>query len=427
MSAAVLPSRADPPSRIVTLDGLRGLAVMGILVMNVNAFAMPFPAYDNPAAYGPMRPADLAVWAAAFVAVDGKMRAIFSALFGASLLLVAERAAAAGRSVARVHYARMATLLLFGFAHAGLVWEGDILALYALVGMAAFPLRALPVERLLVLAGMLLLFGAGVLGLHYQALAALAQAAAAPGAAPGDVAIWRDVLDQIAAPRRAALAADLALHRGGWAPLAAAHIAQWPRTIVAQLLFDGPETLGLMLLGMAGLRSGFLAGRWPPARYARAAAIGLAIGLPPSIATAWWLIAHRFPPLATTILVDLASIPARWALAIAEAALLVRWLARARGALACRIAAAGRVAFTNYLGTSLVMTALFDGWGIGLYGRVGRAWLLVPVLAVWGLMLAWSRPWLARFRYGPLEWLWRSLARGELQLFRGQAVASKSQ
>ena len=116
-----------PAPRLVTLDFVRGVAVLGILLMNIQAFAMPDAAYVNPAAYGGARGADLAVWWIEAVLVDGKMRGLFSWLFGASLLLVATRAQAAGESAARVHYRRMAWLALFGVAHLGLVWDGDIL------------------------------------------------------------------------------------------------------------------------------------------------------------------------------------------------------------------------------------------------------------------------------------------------------------
>jgi uncharacterized protein len=90
-------------------------------------------------------------------------------------------------------------------------------------------------------------------------------------------------------------------------------------------------------------------------------------------------------------------------------ACLIILATRNGGALVERIAAAGRVAFSNYIGTSIVMTGLFYGWGFGLYAKLGRVELLLVVLAAWALMLAWSKPWLERFRYGPLEWVWRSL------------------
>jgi uncharacterized protein len=102
---------------------------------------------------------------------------------------------------------------------------------------------------------------------------------------------------------------------------------------------------------------------------------------------------------------------------VATASLIVL-ATRSGGALVDRIAAAGRAAFTNYLGTSLVMTTLFYGYGAGLFGSLGRAQLWLVVLAMWALMLLWSKPWLDRFQYGPMEWLWRSLARGSMQPMR---------
>ena len=410
--------------RIATLDGLRGIAVMGILLMNVNAFAMPFAAYDNPAAYGSLRPADVALWAVEFVFVDGKMRAIFSALFGASLLLVTDRAEAAGRSAVRTHYARMATLLLFGLLHACLVWEGDILTLYALVGMVAFSARRLAVERLLVLAAMLLAFQTAILGVHYQALAALGEAAARPNPAAADVAAWRALIDDIGRVRPAVLAQDLALHRGPWAPLARSMTAERGGSLVAEFLFAGSETLGLMLLGMAGLRSGFLSGDWSADAYRRVARIAYAIGLPAMAALSVLLIARDFPPLLVAAITELVALPFRWLLGVAHGAVLILWLRHGLSPLHRRLAAAGRCAFTNYLGTSLLMTAVFDGWGLGLYGRVER-WLLLPfVFATWAIMLGWSKPWLERFAFGPLEWLWRALARAAIPPLRVKTIES---
>jgi uncharacterized protein len=107
---------------------------------------------------------------------------------------------------------------------------------------------------------------------------------------------------------------------------------------------------------------------------------------------------------------------------LATAALIIL-LTRRGGALVERIAAAGRTAFTNYLGTSILMTTLFYGYGGGFYGSLSRAELWIPVLAIWALMLLWSKHWLDRFDYGPLEWLWRSLSRGSLQPMRKAAAA----
>jgi uncharacterized protein len=112
---------------------------------------------------------------------------------------------------------------------------------------------------------------------------------------------------------------------------------------------------------------------------------------------------------------------------VTAVACLIILATRKDGALVDRIAAAGRMAFSNYLGTSLVMTALFYGWGLGLYGKLGRMELLMVVVAGWALMLLWSKPWLARFRYGPLEWAWRSLTNWRMEPLRRIATATPAQ
>src|SRR5688500_17911363 len=138
-----------PGSRIVTLDIVRGVAVMGILAMNLVAFAMIPQAYINPLAYGTESAADLASWAFSFVFIDGKMRGLFSFLFGASMLLVIQLAQKSGDSARRVTFARQLWLLLFGMIHYYFIWFGDILIGYALIGMVAWLFRDLEPRRLI--------------------------------------------------------------------------------------------------------------------------------------------------------------------------------------------------------------------------------------------------------------------------------------
>src|SRR5947199_2021987 len=170
--------------RIATLDIIRGVAVMGIFGVNVIAFAMPEQAYFIPSVYGLRSPADLALWFATFILIDGKMRGLFSLLFGASMLLVIERAEAAGRSPADIHYSRMFWLLVLGCVHYYLIWYGDILTLYAATGMGAYVFRKRPV-RVLVACGLvfLLLDLLVMSGVSWQFFTAEA-AARAPHATP---------------------------------------------------------------------------------------------------------------------------------------------------------------------------------------------------------------------------------------------------
>jgi uncharacterized protein len=409
-------TEAAPP-RIATLDILRGVAVMGILAMNIANFAMPQQAYMNPLAYGHEGPADLVAWAVNFVLVDGKMRGLFSFLFGASMLLVIERAEAKDESSARVHFRRMAWLLLFGLTHFYFVWNGDILTGYAVVGMIAWFFWGKTNEELLRLGIALVIVQALIFGMMTLGVGLAAWQASQPGASAEVLKSWADLQREIAMPDAAGLSASLALHDGSWMGLARHQLTQRSFDPLALLAMYGWETMAYMLFGMWGLRSGFLTGAWEDARYRKVAAIGFAVTIPVYAVLAaiiWW---SGFSALAIVACGMTAPTLFRPVMVAAWAALIIL-LTRRGGALTGRIAAAGRAAFTNYLGTSLLMTALFYGWGLGLFGDLRRIELLIVVAAMWAVMLLWSKPWLERFQYGPFEWLWRSLARWEKQPMR---------
>ncbi|MBC2776939.1 DUF418 domain-containing protein [Parasphingopyxis marina] len=406
-------------SRHLSLDVIRGIAVMGILLMNIVAFAMPFQAYMNPLAYGDPGPADLAVWATNFVLADGKMRGLFSLLFGASMLLVVQRAEARGESPVLTHYQRMSWLLFFGVIHAYGIWFGDILMLYAVVGMIAFLFRNMETHKLLTLGLVLIGAQAALVGVATHSIWTLARAAAAPGAEADTIAAWTSIAEAIGPLPPVELARELALFQGGYLGILAERTGPDFWQPIAANGFAAPETLGLMLAGMAGLKSGFLTGEWRAAAYARIARIGYLIGLPLQIGLALLLMRAGFDPVAIFFYDSTLQVIANPPLIAAHAALILYWVKSAQeSALMARIAAAGRAAFTNYLGTSLICTTIFYGYGLGLYGELGRAPLYLVVLGVWAAILLWSKPWLDHFRYGPLEWLWRSLARRQLQPIR---------
>lgn len=409
------------PARLQSLDLVRGVAVMGILLLNIVGFGMPEAAYFNPRAYGGSEGADLAVWLVNFILFDGKMRGLFSFLFGASMLLVAEGAEAKGESAASVHYQRMAWLLIFGLAHLWLVWFGDILGGYAVIGLVAFLLRKLPVRSMIILGVMLivfqtLLFCSLPFGVHYLQ--------SVPEGAPG----YSDAVKQIAdfnrsfgVPTAEETAKQLALFRGGYPEIVHDRFVHNQTGPMFMALLYGAETIAYMLFGMAALRSGMLRGEWPRARLKRMAWIGFGIGVPAYAAIAAWLINQDFAMFPVMLAVFPLTAPLRPILFLGWAALILL-LARPGGALTERITAAGRMAFSNYLGTSLICTTFFYGYGFGWFGYLSRAELYLVVLSIWALILLWSKPWLARFRYGPLEWVWRSLARGEMQTMKGAAA-----
>jgi uncharacterized protein len=406
-----------PPPRIATLDILRGVAVMGILAMNIIAFAMPFQAYMNPTAYGLESQADLGSWLFSLIFIDGKMRGLFSFLFGASTLLVIERARASGQSPARVHYARMLWLLVFGLIHFYFIWFGDILVAYALTGLILFFFRNLSV-RALIIWGIALIFVQCFLmaGGAWQ-INQLAEAAAAAHPSAETIEGYRSFQEGFAPLHGQELASKLALFQGPWTGLVHERLIVRGLEPFMSLFFFVWETLAYMLFGMAALKSGFFRGIWPVARYRRWAFVCLIIAIPAYTLIAWLLIRADFSVPMVFTLVLAAPTPIRPIMVIGIAALIILFTRRG-GWLVERIAAAGRAAFTNYLGTSIVMTTIFYGYGLGWYGQLSRIELWLPVIAAWAIMLLWSKPWLDRFRYGPFEWLWRSLARGRFQAMR---------
>lgn len=410
--------------RILTLDVIRGVAVMGILLMNIVAFAMPEAAYANPYAFGGHSGADFVAWLVNFVLVDGKMRGLFSFLFGASMLLVIERAAAKGENAAIVHFSRMFWLFAFGMAHLVLLWWGDILNHYALIGALAWTCRKLPPHKLITLAIVLLAVELAMVAQVGHGIAADVASIHAGHASPEIVQRFADARSMLGVPPASEIARDLALHRGSYATIFAHRLIPALSAPGESLFFLGPETLAYMLLGMAGLRTGLLTGQWSRRAYARGAALGFGIGVPATALLALIPIEHGFdiPSVAAASLVW--SVPIRPVMIVGWAC-LIALLVRPGGWLTTRVAAAGRAAFSNYIGTTIVCTTLFYGYGFGLYGRLSRAELYLVAAGVCGMMLLWSKPWLAHFRYGPLEWLWRSLARGRMQPMRRIANASQ--
>ena len=385
----------------MALDILRGVAVMGILAANIAAFGLPEPAYFSPVAFGTTRGIDLAAWAATFVLVEGKMRGLFTALFGASMLLVTRRAEAAGDDPAAVHYRRMAWLFVIGMVHLYLLWWGDILTHYALIGAVAYPFRRAS-TRLLVSVALLLI------ALQLVVFVEVGADLLAHPVGPLASAFGR--------PSQAEVAAELAAAHGGFAAMLhwrfATNVDPFSFAVIG-----GAETLGYMLLGMAGSRSGFLTGAWSRRRYAVIATVSLGVSIPAYAAIATFEVAHGFDPRAVFASSILLSAPVRPVMVAGYVALVILVM-RPGEWLTDRIAAAGRMGLSNYLGTTVICTTIFYGWGLNLFGRMARADLYLVVLALWMVMLAWSKPWLARYRHGPFEWLWRSLARLEWQPMR---------
>lgn len=380
------------PDRIAALDLIRGIAVLGILAVNIAGFAGGAIGTLSPNFPDPGSVADNWAYAGTVLVFEGKLRALFTLMFGASMLLFIERVEEHGRDGQTLQLRRLFWLMLFGYLHFVLLWWGDILFTYALVGLGVLALRNQPLRAVTI--------GAVAFYLIWHAIT-MANS-------------WPQLVGAASAKDTAGLAAkyasDLAINLSGFWNQALYRLTDQVLMPIDIAISSIGETAPLMVLGMVLYRSGFFAGEWPRRRLQAMAAIGIGLGGVLTLAMIAWTMPRGFPPLTMfAALLDWAALPhLLMGLGyIAALMLAAPWLLTT--CLGDRLVAAGRMAFSNYIATSLVMTFVFHGWGLGLGGKVGHAAQLLFVLLGWALMLAWSKPWLARFRQGPLEWLWRSL------------------
>ncbi len=418
------PSAAEPvvgSQRIASLDVLRGVAVLGILVMNVYAFAMPFPAYMNPYVMGGTDPLNLGVWIATHVLFDQKFMTIFSMLFGAGIVLGAERAAQRGAPFGGVFYRRQIWLLVLGAVHAYLIWFGDILFYYALIGMLAYLFRKRSPRTLIVTACFMLCvpplvnYGSSFYIENLMSEAAAIEARVEAGAQlsideQATLEEWR-ASRAFFAPTEDDVRADLDAYRSDYGTITE-HRAPFVLMMHLQAtpFFMLWRIGGLMLIGMALMKLGVFSAERPTASYRRLLIAGYALGLPLTLLSSWLLFANEFEPVFVMRFGTIPNYVGSVLVALGHVAgiMLIVKLGLLSAA-ASRFAAVGRTALSNYLMHSLVMTTLFYGYGIGLYGDVPRIGQQLLVAGLIGLQLLLAPWWLDRFRFGPFEWLWRSL------------------
>lgn len=397
--------------RIASLDFIRGIAVMGILAANIVAFGQPFSAYIYPGAFlTPHGAAEDAMWVAQFVLIDGKMRGLFTLLFGAGLYLFMERAWARGAGRA-LQVRRLLFLGLFGLIHFFLIWEGDILFLYAASGLVALLFVKLSEEKQLALG----IIGYALGGLLYLGFAFSMEAAAdgSLAATPEEAQEMRVAVEEGKQEELREALVDANLIRSGDYPGLVAHrFADHTGDLGNLLMTLWTETLPLMLIGMALYRFGFFSDAISRRKLLLFGLAALVVGGMGSLWIALRVAGGGFSYYGTMAAFTGWSHFPQLLTTLGYAALLAVWGGTAQGWLAARMKAAGRAAFTNYLGTSIVMMLVFHGWAGGLFGKLTRGELYLVMLAGWAVMLGWSKPWLDRYRYGPLEWLWRCLTYG---------------
>lgn len=396
-----------PARRIHALDAVRGFALLGIFLMNVEWFSRPARELGNgvdPAATGIDRIAALAI----YVLVQGKFWVLFSLLFGMGFALMSSRAGD-DAGFARLHLRRCLALLVFGLAHALLLYSGDILHCYAIAGLVLLPLGGIPARAWPWLGAGLYVTIAGMTVLGGLLLSALPPEAMAP------------MLAEAAKADAAAAAEAMAFSQGSWWQATAQRARDFAGIALPALFMLLPLALGVFMLGAWLYRSGRMddvaAHR---AWFARMAAWTLPLGAALTAAalvpgTSFDGMRELGPMTVAGGLMLLASLPLSLGyLSLLALALGTRPLAQPL----LWLAPAGRMALTNYLLQSLVAGLVFHGYGLGLWGQVGRAGQVLLVLAVFALQVLASHWWLARWRFGPMEWLWRTISYGRTPAMR---------
>ncbi len=432
------PPVAAPVSetqRLKLIDALRGVALLGILLMNIPFFALPNYFSES----FKSDPTSVNFWVSAVISIvfEGKMRALFGMIFGAGVLLFVLNKEQAGKPVTWLFYRRMLWLVLFGLIHAHLLlWVGDILYLYGICGMIVYVFRRVKPIYLVLGVPLVAVFDFAAGALFYQHIRATRIAYVEASAAAQEnkplteaqtqaLAQWRE-LEKTFIPNREDAKENTRKMKSDYAAVASyiRPLAWKFETIVVPIIIW--DSLALMLLGMALYQWGFLSGRWSDGAYAKVMAIGYGIGLP--------LVSYSFyhgylhhPNLEATLL-RIEAVPIEWVgliypfqrilLVMAHvAALILLYKAQYVQTLFRCLEAVGQMAFTNYIMQSVICTLFFFGYGLNYFAELEFYQVYLVALAIWIVQLIVSPLWLRFFLFGPLEWLWRSLTYWQRQPF----------
>lgn len=427
-TASAGPGPTPAAERSVAIDALRGLVLLGILFMNMPTFALPHWAWDNPALGGAKDGIDWWAWFGSSVLWDGKMRALFSMLFGAGVVLLTGRAEASGpegrAASADIYYRRMLWLMAFGIIDGYLLaWPGDILYWYGLIGLFMYPLRKLKARTLITAALCLLLIGAGLRSARQEMQRQDRDEAIALRDQQSNGAVlteegrdtlkdWEEGLKE-RSPPPAKIEKEISERRGGYfsvvkstAPLTFRWNSEPP-----YIDFD---VIPMMILGLGFAKAGVITGRRANRFYALLASCCIPLGwFVASLQPLAWSRAGFDPEFFTPW-----SQGGGWGyitqrLLLALGYLGVVMLAARTPMLSSpmrAIAAAGRMPLTNYLSQSVICLFIFSGLGLGLFAKLTWSQLILLTLAIWVPQVIFSVWWMNRYAFGPMEWLWRWLA-----------------
>ena len=419
------PAPTVPSERIQALDTIRGFALLGILLMNILAFGLPSRAYFDPSVDGALSGVDFGVFFVVDLLVEGVMRAVFSMLFGAGIALAASRETRL--TGVGIYYRRQCLLLGIGLVDTFvLLWTGDILVSYALAGMVLYLCRNWRPRNLGIAAGCIFAYLAVVYATIFLVLSwgpvhatavqtriEAGQAVSAEDQARLDA--WVD-LEAVVHPSESIRAREALKFEGSYRQSFVANTEEAGEMYTLVLpLFAIWDAAACMLLGMALYKTGFFRGQRSLRCYVLVAVLGFGCGLTVNGFELAMKIGSGYAPQwvsgASVFTNDLGRVS--MALGFVCAVMVAwqcDWFARLRQALA----AVGRMALTNYILQSVFGLVIFHNFGLGLWNELARHQLYSIVLAEWVVLIWFSNWWLGRYRFGPLEWLWRSLTYGHM-------------
>jgi len=443
MNAITADSVLEPVAnrnRIITLDILRGIALLGILSINISTFALPDRYMESIL----RDPGSLNFSIASFITivVEGKMRALFSMIFGAGVILFIRDKEKAGRSSAIVFYSRMAWLAVFGLLHAHLLlWGGDILYLYSLCGMVLFFFRnTKPTYLIAAMLSVVMIEMALNTYFHInnrsqrldylQVLKIEEQGLPLTDEQQKMKDEWLEK-EKGYFPSQEELTESIEIIRSDYWTMAKDKRPYMVIRETKQVPVLMLDPIALMFLGMALFQLGFLSGQLDKKIYIRTLIIGYGIGLPIEIYS--WLNSLKIPDQVQFLEIHWVNIGVyispieRILLTLGHVSLLILLLrAGWFKNLFNTLATVGRMAFSNYITHSIICSFIFYGYGFGYFARLEYYQLFLIVIATWIFQLIMSSIWLTYFRFGPLEWVWRSLTYWKRQPMRLGAVKTEA-
>lgn len=391
--------------RVVSVDILRGVAVLGILLMNIQSFAMPSVAYSNPTAFEKLSSNDLWVWVVSHVFADQKFMAIFSMLFGASIVMLSQKARKDNLRSTDLQNRRFIFLAFIGLLHAYFIWYGDILLLYAVCGFFMFSFRSKKTK---------VQIRAGIIFLIIGSLISLVIGYTTPLWEQGE---YEATKSEIWTPTAQAIAEEIDINTNTWERQILYRAPQAFQLQTTVFLFETFWRIsGLMLIGMALFKRRVLKSKQSVKYYSKMIGYGLGLGLPLVVIGTILDFNYEWDFKLSFFYFTQFNYWGSVLMALGYiGVIMLMTKASTRSFIAQKLAAVGRTALSTYLLQSIICSFIFYGHGLGLFGDLDRSAQAVFVLGIWVFNIAFANIWLHFFRYGPFEWLWRSLTYGKAQ------------